>query len=452
MSHPLPVFVVQALQACGLVQPSEGTELCRDAWTRLLRVRCGASGRSLLLVLAEADAPEFVRQRLRKEAELAPPPGARHAAVPERLLLDDAGACLVLQDPGGEPLARQGQPPPSIATALRLAGAIAQALAECHARGLVHNDLRPANVLLGSDGRALLRGFGKAARSSEPAVPLVLTEAADMLPYMSPELTGRTHRAVDARSDLYALGVMLHALLAGQLPFRADSPMEWAHCHVARAPASLFATVPHCPPQVVAIVEKLLAKAAESRYQSAAELLEDLAGAVAVVVAVVEGGARGLDGEAAAAPQLLGLAIPRQLYGRGDALAALASAHRRVSEGGKPTLVLVRGHSGVGKSALVRELQRHVLGQGGFFASGKFEQSRQEAPYATLAQSLGSVLAELQQQGDAVVDRETPERHRRRDDDERPVPEVQRVRYLPQPHKRTQCQHTVHEAALRCRP
>ena len=168
--------------------------------------------------------------------------------------------------------------PWEIASFLRLAIGIATALARVHQRGLIHKDIKPANVLVNSvTGQVWLMGFGIASRlpreRQAPAPPEVI---AGTLAYMAPEQTGRMNRSIDSRSDLYALGVTLYEMLTGELPFAASDPMEWVHCHIARQPAPPNERVAGIPGPLSAIVMKLLAKNAEDRYQTAAGLAVDL--------------------------------------------------------------------------------------------------------------------------------------------------------------------------------
>ena len=143
---------------------------------------------------------------------------------------------LVLEDAGGEPLDRLLGAPMEVGRFLRLAIGIAVALGKLHQRGLVHKDIKPANILVNSaTGEVRLTGFGIASRlPRERQSPHPPESIAGTLAYMAPEQTGRMNRSIDSRSDLYALGVTLYQMLTGALPFTAADPMEWVHCHIAK--------------------------------------------------------------------------------------------------------------------------------------------------------------------------------------------------------------------------
>ncbi len=192
----------------------------------------------------------------------------------EEFALDPRTAALAV--PGSGLLSARLARPWPIPEFLELACALTQAVTAMHARGIVHRDLQPQHVFIEpAPLRARLCGFGVAARLSREHPSLKpAPELIGSFTYVAPEQTGRLNRSVDFRSDLYALGVMLYELLSGRLPFSASTPAEWIQSHVARAPAALDAAL---PAQLAAIVEKLLAKAPEDRYQSARGLTLDLA-------------------------------------------------------------------------------------------------------------------------------------------------------------------------------
>jgi len=300
--------------------------------------------------------------------------------------------CLIFEDPGGDTLSRLLTKPRTLAESLRLAVGLASALGKLHARGIVHKDIRPDNVLVDASGRVLLRGFGLASRlpreRHEPGPPEVI---AGTLAYMSPEQTGRMNRSIDSRSDLYSLGVTLYQLFTGVLPFHADGPMEWVHCHIARQAVPPHERTEQVPVQLSAVVMKLLSKTAEERYQTAAGVEADLQ------LCLESWASRG-----AIAPFLLGvrdvpgrLLIPEKLYGREQESRQLLEAFGRVEKRGLPELVLVSGYSGIGKSSLVNELQRAIVRPRGLFASGKFGLQRSDEPYFIFAQAFQSLLERI---------------------------------------------------------
>ncbi|MGV2293596.1 PAS domain S-box protein [Trinickia sp. YCB016] len=299
---------------------------------------------------------------------------------------------VVPEDFGYKPLDGLLDAPMHSGTFLRLAIGIASALAKVHRSGLVHKDVKPANILVNPDsGEVKLTGFGLASRiTRERQRPEPPESIAGTLAYMAPEQTGRMNRSVDSRSDLYAFGVTLYQMLTGSLPFTAVDPMEWVHCHIARKAVPPHERVVHLAPVLSAIVMKLLAKTAEERYQTAAGVEADLRRCLALWETQ-----RRIDefplGEFDISDQLM---IPERLYGRSGEIETLFAAFDRVVTSGAPELVLVSGYSGIGKSSVVNELHRALVPSNAFFASGKFDQFK-DIPYATLAQAFRILLRPL---------------------------------------------------------
>ncbi len=160
------------------------------------------------------------------------------AARPVSLESRDGRSALLIEDPGGELLARMVGTPWDLTPFLRVAIGLAVSLGCLHNRGFIHKDLKPSNILVNIDTFDLwLVGFGIASRlPRERRAPEPPEIIAGTLAYMAPEQTGRMNRSMDARSDLYSLGITLYEMLTGTLPFTASDPMEWIHCHIARQP------------------------------------------------------------------------------------------------------------------------------------------------------------------------------------------------------------------------
>src|SRR6201987_2097905 len=334
-----------------------------------------------IALTAEHPSPESLR-RLEHEYSLAAELDPAWAVKPLALTLHEGRTILILKDPGGEPLDRilernQGQPL-DLTRFLRIAIGLAAAVAQVHGRGLIHKDIKPANVLVDDACNVWLTGFGIASQlPRERQAPVPLETIAGTLAYMAPEQTGRMNRSIDTRSDLYSWGVTLYEMLTGALPFAAADPLEWGHCHIARQPTppSERAAVPE---PLSAITVKLLAKNAEERYQTASGLEADLRWCLAEWQSHGRIDPFPLGGAHDSSDRLL---IPEKRYGREREMDALPAAFDRAVAQGTPELVLVSGYSGIGKSSVVNELHKALVPPRGLFASGKFDQYKRDIPY-----------------------------------------------------------------------
>jgi predicted ATPase/signal transduction histidine kinase/ActR/RegA family two-component response regulator len=334
----------------------------------------------------------FILQRL-AESQFTP--------VPLALEQEHGRPIMVIEAFGGQTLESLLAEPLDLEQALRIGAAVADAIADIHERHVIHKDIKPSNILIDATfERALLIDFGIASLlpvEYKEAPPPGLLEGT--LPYMSPEQTGRMNRGVDYRSDLYSFGVTLYRMITGQLPFSASDPLEWCHCHLAQPPRPAHELRPELPAVISQILDKLLAKAAEDRYQSASGCARDLrrcldelarTGAIASF-------------PLAQSDHVRGFRIPARLYGRSREAAELLEQFQQTAGDGQCRVVLVAGYSGIGKSSLVKELYRPITAARGRFLAGKCEQYERDVPYFTLIQAFQGAVRQILAESDQVI-------------------------------------------------
>jgi serine/threonine-protein kinase len=183
---------------------------------------------------------------------------------------------LVLQYiEGGTTLGDMLGHPMASSTALRLTSHVLDALDYAHKRGVIHRDIKPANVLMPSPNWPMLADFGIAKLMNDNQQRLTLAnQIIGTAAYMAPEQA--TGRPIDARTDLYAAGVVLYELVTGRVPFDSDTPMAVLTKHVYEAPPTARSLNPDLPVAVEQVLQKALQKDPTARYQTAGEMAEDL--------------------------------------------------------------------------------------------------------------------------------------------------------------------------------
>jgi serine/threonine protein kinase len=173
---------------------------------------------------------------------------------------------VTLHDMLGQPIAP--------ALALRITGHVLSALEYAHGRGVVHRDIKPANILMPSPVWALLADFGIAKLLNDSQQLTMTGFIIGTAAYMSPEQAAG--KVIDARTDLYALGIVLYEMLTGRVPFDAETPMALLTKHVYEPPPSPRSLNPDLSPLIEAVLLRALAKDPNQRYQSAAEMAAEL--------------------------------------------------------------------------------------------------------------------------------------------------------------------------------
>ncbi|MDQ3031765.1 MAG: AAA family ATPase [Myxococcota bacterium] len=288
---------------------------------------------------------------------------------------------------------------------LEIALRITDAIGGLHGARLVHGHLTPDAIRVDAAFREIeISGLGHATRLD---VELRASVGAASFPsgggaaYAAPEQTGRMNRPIDWRTDLYAIGAILYAMLTGRAPFDASDTLELVHRLVATLPSAPHEIAAGVPEALSAIVLKLLAKNAEDRYQSAEGLRVDLAHCLEQWTAggAIEAFPLGR-GDTATRFQL-----PRKLYGRDAELSALLASFERTSAGATE-LVLALGPAGAGKTSLVHEVHRPLAARRGRFIEGKFDQYHQNLPFSAFTSAFDAWVHLVLSESDAELERQ----------------------------------------------
>jgi hypothetical protein len=159
---------------------------------------------------------------------------------------------------------------PAPLDAARLVAEIAENLHFAHEQGFIHRDIKPANILIDEHSKPLITDFGIAATIVEAVRSKGL--GTGTLPYMAPEQLSGELQLIDARTDLYALGVVLYELLTGRLPYQARTPGVLREQILFRTPTSIRTIAPDVPPNLEAVCMRCLAKHPADRFHDAGEL------------------------------------------------------------------------------------------------------------------------------------------------------------------------------------
>jgi serine/threonine protein kinase/tetratricopeptide (TPR) repeat protein len=275
---------------------SEGTRLGRYE----IRSQLGAGGMgkvylakdtklnrkvAIKFLATDSSPSEQANMRLLREARAAATLDHPNICAIHEVGEEEDRTFIVMQYVEGQTLnARLKHKPLELKESLILAEQIADALAEAHSRGIIHRDIKPSNIIVTSRGQAKVMDFGlaKLIQQSEVVQSQAETEALlstpgaiiGTVPYMSPEQV--RGEALDERSDIFSLGIVLYEMLSGQQPFASESSVATAAAILTREPPPLERYCAKVPNELDRIVRKTLRKQTDERYQTAKDLLIDL--------------------------------------------------------------------------------------------------------------------------------------------------------------------------------
>ena len=280
----------------------------------------------------------------------------------------------------------------SLANNIKIAINICQMYSELHQLGFIVNNISPDNIYIDPDLQTRIFDLSFATKISalHKRASNIGVER-QYLCTLSPEASGRMNRAVEVYSDFYSIGACLYKLFTGRLPFEYDDDMELVHAHIAKTPKCATEYNAELPKQIATILARLLAKDANHRYQTAQGILADFSRcaeefATSKTISVFTLGKKDFNNKLMFSPAL---------FGREPEKATLLDAYSQVSTNKHTKVCVISGYSGVGKSRLVKEVQRPIIEQHGYSVSGKYEQYKKTNAYFALTQAISELVEQM---------------------------------------------------------
>ncbi|RPI66207.1 MAG: hypothetical protein EHM43_11730, partial [Ignavibacteriae bacterium] len=353
MMNPLPEL--PGFEILSVVRAANTYTVCRA-------VRHEDQRPVVIKVLADRTADPLETERLRHEVAVSAELGGVHAIPWESMEQAGQHRVLVAADRAYVPIETP---------TLRDVVDICNAVADLHECSLMHLGLGPVQYLRDPATNDVVFEDLRTTRSmvNNRVDRSAMQRERHRLPYLAPELSGRTDHQVDHRADLYALGISFFEWLTGQHPFVATTPIEWIHAHLAIVPPQTDDLNPDLPRGVGKIIDRLLSKDPSDRYMTARAVAQDLD--------------RCIRGEPIATEdeQRRFFQIPSTLYGRDGDLQQLRSFFATITAERSSAGLFISGYSGIGKTSLIMESISDIVAEKGSFVRGKYDQLNRNVPY-----------------------------------------------------------------------
>jgi predicted ATPase/serine phosphatase RsbU (regulator of sigma subunit) len=288
---------------------------------------------------------------------------------------------------------------------LNIAIQLSGTLAKIHLANIIHKNLKPQNIYLKISKNKIIDSkisdFGYSFLLNDQLGELYNPGVIEsILPYISPEQTGRMSTSIDHRTDLYSLGLLFYEILNKKPPFTSLDPLEIIHSHLAIVPKPLHEINKSIPIVISSIIQKLISKSPDDRYQSAAglkielEICSDQIRDTGKIYSLNPGQMDIIDH----------FSLPQKLIGREEEVQKILEAFDYISKG-RSGVVLVSGVPGIGKSSIIKEVNKPIINARGYFSTGKYDQLRKDVPFSSIIQAFQNLVRQILTESDNKVQR-----------------------------------------------
>jgi predicted ATPase/serine phosphatase RsbU (regulator of sigma subunit) len=371
---------------------SKLTLLSEDSQSLAYRAHSENLQANVLLKVMRNDYPTVHEiARFRNEFEILS--GLEIEGVPKAYALErfENAMAIVTSDSGGTSLnqiLRSG--PVLVDDFFSIAVDTVRILGLLHENNIVHTDLKPEHIIYNQrKNNVELIEFSYAFRTVSQD-QFQAERPAGSLAYISPEQTGRINRPVDHRTDFYTLGISFYEMLTGRFPFDAKDAMELIHAHIAKTPDPIHQILPSLPAQLSRVVQKMMSKSADERYQSAYGLLHDLKLCREQWLA----SRQIIEFDLGLKDQVRKFVMSQKLYGREFEVEQVRQAFiKSIDE--KSNWILIGGDPGVGKTALVHEIRPLIAQRNGHLIMGKYDQYHTNVPFSAITQAFNGLISQI---------------------------------------------------------
>ncbi|MEP6465957.1 MAG: AAA family ATPase, partial [Parafilimonas sp.] len=271
---------------------------------------------------------------------------------------------------------------------LKFAKNITQIIAALHETGMYHFRINSNNILYNIETDSIeLIDFTLAGTASLHS-NINFQDWGSEVAYIAPEQTGRLNQMIDARTDLYSLGIVLYELLAAKLPFISTDNAMLIHMQLVQMPLPLIAISSKIPSIISEIIDKLLCKNPDERYQSACSLEKDFD----TCMQMYEAKQVVAPFKLAAQDELQRVKLSAKIYGRLNEIENLKAGLKKASNGSSE-LYLISGEAGVGKTSIVEQIRKNILDKEGIILTAKFNQLKVNVPHISMINVLKDLAA-----------------------------------------------------------